>query len=333
MSSGGDPADEGGQAIRTGFIQAMQSSAMMMNLLQRRGAESRSIAEYQQRQTDRATEQGRKDQIHGLQTRGYRDRAEKAQQLHDLEIAIKQARLTYDERADGRREAEHTATERRRDKIHGYQVQGYRAERNRKDAIHSQQVDGYTTRKAHAAHLHALDVEYKKLLIDGRRRAMGFTETLVDTPSPESATAAAAWAAARNTADLSDDHQQYCDAYTERYSEDTGENPADLIEAAPEDYQWVDDSEAGTDSDGSATTLQAMAGVAEELTFSTYAEHLHTEDLFDAGDNESAARDGAELHTAVEAAGLDGAVADTFDTSPAPEAQIPGTDLDTEIEP
>ncbi|MBF6331817.1 hypothetical protein [Nocardia transvalensis] len=327
--SGGDPVDEGGQAVRTGFIQAMQTTAMTMNLLQRRGAESRSIAEFQQRQADRASEQRRNGEIHELQAQGYRDRAEKAQQLHDLEVKIKQARLAYDERSDARREAEHTANEARRNKIHGYQVQGYRAERIRKDAIHAQQMDGYTTRKAQAAHLHNLDAEYKKLLIDGRRRAMGFTETLADISDPglaSAATSAAAWAAARSTADLSDDHQTYSDAYSERYAEDTGEDPTELIGTSVDEHHQYD---YDTENSWPASMSEAMAGVAEELTFDIYAGQLHDPD----NDSEPVIWDGTEMGAAIEAAGLTGAVPESFPTGPVPETPGSVASLDTGIEP
>ncbi|MBY8862031.1 hypothetical protein K7711_36530 [Nocardia sp. CA2R105] len=226
----------------------MQTAAMTMNLLQRRGAESRSVAEHQTRQAVQVLEQQRKDTIHDLQQQGYGDRASQAAELHDVEVQIKQGRLTNDQTE---------AT--RRTQLHGFRVQSFRAERNRQDAIHERQIGGYDARAAHARHLHSLEVEYKKLLIESRRRALGFTETLseYDRDTSSAAISMAAWAGAHSTADLSAEHSLFVEAYDERFAQDTGDLPSTIIDATADD--GLDESVWPSE------VFESMAGLASEF--------------------------------------------------------------------
>lgn len=259
MTSGnGDPVDEGGQAVKAGFVQAMQTAAMTMNLLQRRGSESRSRQEFAQRQDDRIAEQQRKNHLHAAQIQGYLDRGQHGHlehwadmaikagryREHLLEMQVKNARLQHDQdRADRAKDSD-KATEERRDKAHGLQVRALRGEYNRKDAIHTQQLRRYDKQIAQDQRLHDQKVEYQKLLIEARKRALGLTETLTDT-DPGNARAHAAragWAAAEATADMSDDHRTAADAWAERYGEDTGNDPRTTLAEARTEAAALDDA-------------------------------------------------------------------------------------------
>ncbi|MBY8858614.1 hypothetical protein K7711_19200 [Nocardia sp. CA2R105] len=264
MSGSGDPVEEGGQAVRTGFVQAMQTAAMTMNLLQRRGAESRSVTEFNTRQG-----------IAGLQWQGYVDRAQQGVELHDLEKQVKQARLDNDAAEAGRRETAHESTEKRRDQLHGFHVQGQRAERNRKDTIHTKQVDGYNTRATYARHLHSLDVQYKKLLIEGRERALGFAETLAaedDRATYTSGVSTAAWAAAHSAGDLSQDYAEQAEAWDDRYTEDTGRSFASIFHGADDDF---DDTAQQGGGQWPSEAFAPVAGLAEELAYGIYGEQQY----------------------------------------------------------
>jgi len=341
--SNGDPVEEGGQAVRTGFIQAMQTAAMTMNLVRSHGAEGRSVTEFNSRQTAASAEQTRKAAVHDLQLQGYRDRAENAKALHDVELDIKLARRDHDVAEAARRETASANAEKRWDKLNGLQIQGHRADRNRKDAIHTHQLRGYETRAAQAAHLHSLEVELKKLRIQSVRRAQGFTETLTthsDRDTYNTTTSAAAWAGAQSAADLSDEHQMHAEAYGERYREDTGNDPEDIVEAVlvpenePADYLMAPTGtirpqgtiEAATvpedeladvaESRWPSEVFESTNGLAQELAFGIYGEYLY-EFLDDAvGDREAGVETGAVIAEAVEAVVVPGAAGSEIDTQP-----------------
>ncbi|MGV9678785.1 hypothetical protein ACWDSJ_26175 [Nocardia sp. NPDC003482] len=300
MTQSGDPVEEAGQAVRTGFVQSMQTAAMTANLLQRRGAESRSVTEHHGRLADRVVEQGRKGEIHQLQAWGYHHREGRDRALFDLQLRIKQAQLDA-MTADAERKVESDkAFDERQAAVHRERIAGMRADRNRRDALHAEQMRGYARRAAQDRHLHKLKVEYQELLIESRRRAMGFTETLdAHTAYAGAATAGAQWAAAHATADLSEEHNQHTDAYAERYAEDTGADPhqivdsawtyhpgpadtavdidpdtiidAEVVEIDPTTGQFVTDPALDAESESSSGTEAAMAGLADELVFETYA--------------------------------------------------------------
>ncbi|MEU6559270.1 hypothetical protein [Nocardia nova] len=245
-----DPVDEGGQAVKAGFLQAMQTAAMTSNLMQRGGAESRSRKEFAQRQADRGIEHQRKSELHARQIQGYIDRAEHGRLEHHAdmwikagkyrehlrEMQIKDARLQHDQDRAERAKTSDEASERRREKLHDLNVRSARGEYNRKGALHTRQLRRYDNQIAQDRHLHALKVENQKLLNDARRRSLGLTETLTDT-DPGTAhvhAAAAGWAAAEATADLSDSHRTDAEAWRERYAEDTGEDPRLVTDAEPD---------------------------------------------------------------------------------------------------
>ncbi|MGI5219457.1 hypothetical protein [Nocardia sp. CA-290969] len=176
----GDPVEESGQAIRTGFIQSMQTAAMMTNLLQRRGGEARSRTESDQRLRHAEAKEYRSFVEHQLRMN---TGVEKASDEH----ALNQARLTevhdrnsraedlFDLEAQFKTEQIQRARTNQANREESERVAG-----DQSRELHQARMDGYTRREIHDNTLHALDVEYKQLLIDIRRRAAGFTDTLTD---------------------------------------------------------------------------------------------------------------------------------------------------------
>lgn len=176
----GDPVEESSQAIRTGFIQSMQTAAMMTNLLQRRGGEARSRNEFEQRVRHAEGKEQRSFFEHQLRVNTgmekaadehalnqarlteVRDRNSRAEDLFDLEAQFKTEQIQRARTNQANREE----TER---------VAG---DQNRE--LHQARMDSYRRREIQETTLHALDVEYKQLLIDIRRRAAGFTDTLTN---------------------------------------------------------------------------------------------------------------------------------------------------------
>ncbi|MGF6885948.1 hypothetical protein ABIA39_007539 [Nocardia sp. GAS34] len=327
--SGADPVEEGGQAVRTGFIQAMQTSAMVMNLMQRRGAERRSVAEFTVRQEDRAAEQGRKTEIHTLQQQGYLDRSDQGKELHDLDVKIKQARLDHDAAEAVRRRTASENAEQRWDKLNRLQVRGLRAEHNRQDAIHKLKVQGYQARAAQGRHLHSLDVQYKKLLIDARRRSAGFTETLAEygQDTYNTTTSVAAWASAQSAADLSDEHRTHADAYADRYAEDTGNDPREVIDAV---VVPLDEFGSTGESDWSPMVFEAADGLAHELAYGIYGEYLH--EFSDPGIDEGRTETGTQISDAVDAVSVSG-ISPELDMGPQPQPPSYEPSATPEVEP
>lgn len=270
--SGGDPVEEGGQAVRTGFVQAMQTAAMTMNLLQRRGAESRSTAEFERRAEGSEVRLQQNREIHDLKAAGYQTRASHESELHTLETDFKARQI---ERAEELHVLERRIKERiieRGDADLDRRAADSAAERANKDDLHHLQRQNLINRGAWEQQRHDLDVEYKTLLLDIRRRAAGFTETL-NSQAPDQAAgmrSAAAYAAAHGTADLSDTHQSHADAFDERLAEDTGMSAADILDTGPEDL--------GPRPGKNLAVWQATRGLTEEINFWIVVDHAaHSE--------------------------------------------------------
>ncbi|MGW5918470.1 hypothetical protein ACWFPY_05715 [Nocardia fluminea] len=189
--------------------------------------------------------------------------------------------------------------------------------------VHTERIAGYTNREARDVELHKLDVELKKLMIEIRRRAAGFTDTLhhSDERTGAGQAAAAQFAAADATRDLSPDAEAAAQAYEERFIDDTGLDPEGFF------------SDNGADlSDRGPEGLGDMAGLAADLTitahlndeFNYLADHLdHTADpaadpIFDAEIVEA----GEWIEAAVSAT----AVHDIDPTAPDPDLTSGGTE-------
>ncbi|MBF6176043.1 hypothetical protein [Nocardia blacklockiae] len=326
----GDPVEEGGQAVRQGFIQAMQTAPMMLNLMQRRNSELRSIAEFDRRAEDAAIRRHQAEQIHDLKVTGYHTRATQGEELHAMEIQVKRrqiargdadlARRANADRLDRADKDElhtlqtewHERREQRAAELHQLETRIKRRILDRGDADEKRRGSQATAERGEQAQLnalrhqqlldrarweqerHDLDVEYKRLLIDIRRRQAGFTETLTTNNGPDTAAAmhaAAAYAAAHSAADVSDPDSAAADAYDERLTEDTGTTAEDILDAEIVDL----DPRTRFDTVG----LDAIAGLTDELAAETYLLHL-----VDPADSDHDHDPRAGIAAAVAAAGL-----------------------------
>ncbi|MFX0576224.1 hypothetical protein [Nocardia nepalensis] len=378
----GDPVEEGGQAVRQGFIQAFQTGAMVGNAMQRRGAESRSVDEHLQRMEDAGARELRDRQLHWAKIQGYADRHTQGQRLFELDEqaklndqtrkqAVHQRQLDgYDDRArwgEALNEAEIEVKSehiRRGDADLARRDSESAAEQTRKGEIHQLQIDGYRDRSKYAKDLYDLDVKYKRLLIDIRRRAAGFSETLSTTSGDDVAAAmhaAAGFAATHHTADLSEEHSAHAAAYAERFTDDTGLDPqvytdveAEIVDVDPHTGQpgatlvpydtSIDDAVAYIDVETvdideiqvetrtryAEPMLDAVAGLTEELTAGVYAEHF-LGGVVDPDDG--AGLDvGIGIGTAIGDAGLTGEVGIGIDADlgPEPTGLVLGVDVGLE---
>ncbi|WP_406279378.1 hypothetical protein OH799_11880 [Nocardia sp. NBC_00881] len=302
----GDPVEESSQAMRNGFVQALQTSHTTAALMRGRGGEARSKAESEQRMRHAAGKERRSfiehrlrvidavesaGQVRELNTAKVdevRSRIERGGELHELEQQQKNRQM---ERADADLD--------RRDKAG-------KLERKHTIKIHKLQVDGYTNREARAVELHELDVEYKKLLIDIRRRAAGFSDTLtVHGESGETMASAAAFAAAKGSEGLSEQHDRDVDAYAERFVEDTGTDYTEVLDATVVgDFGDFDDLDAGVGEQArSSVAMEDIVGLTEELSFATHLAHEFA-DFSEEADAEP--DEGAAIGEVVDAAGLSG---------------------------
>ncbi|NKY87558.1 hypothetical protein [Nocardia veterana] len=323
---------------------------MAMNLLQRRGSESRSRQEFTQRQDDRIAEQQRKNHIHGVQLQGYIDRAQHGRvehwadmaikagryREHLLEVQVKNARLQHDQdRADRAKDSD-KASEERRDKVHGLQVRALRGEYNRKDAIHTQQLRRYDKQIAQDQRLHDLKVEYQKLLIEARKRALGLTETLTDTDpgNARAHTASAGWAAAEATADLSDDHRAHTEAWAERYGEDTGNDPRTAVADARAEAEALDGAADELDNKVSALSVEYTLASYGEAQMRAFGAADSPAPAPDSGD-ELEVLDGEVINMVVEATGVTGDLDMGVDFAPPvlPPVKALGPAPSAEVEP
>ncbi|MFD5179425.1 hypothetical protein ACFWM1_26700 [Nocardia sp. NPDC058379] len=258
----GDPVEESGQAVRQGFVQALQTAHTTTGLIRGWGADSRSRTESEQRVALAGAKDLRSAVEHAARlgnlgadytltqarTDEVRTRITNADKVTEVDVRHKEAQIT---RAD-------TDLQRR-------ETDGELA-RTQSTEVHEKRIASYTNREEREIALHDLDVEYKKLLIEIRRRAAGFTETLYrsDEPTGAGQASAAQFAAADATRDLSPEAEAAAQAYRERLVEDTGLDVEDLFTG----------SDRAEMADGWSHGLEDVAGLAEDLTI---AAHLHHE--------------------------------------------------------
>ncbi len=192
----GDPVEEGGQQMRQGFVQALQTAHTTAALMRGRGTDSRSRTEHLQRVEQADQRELRSIREHNVRVAAAIDKSTSDWRVNEARITEIKGRTTHNQEA-------HTLaqTETKR-----------RIER--------------------ADELHSLDVEYKQLLIGIRKRAAGFTDTLTSQGTDgETAASTAAFAAADANRDLSEEHERDADAYDQRFAEDTGHNVTEVIDA------------------------------------------------------------------------------------------------------
>ncbi|WP_280465366.1 hypothetical protein [Nocardia brasiliensis] len=230
----GDPVEESGQALRQGFVQAMQTATSTMALIRNAGGESRSRAEFAQRTAIAAQREQRSAAEHRVRVWEHLETVEQKRDLNNARIAEINARINN---ADELTKVEVRRTGRliaRADRDFDRREKTSRNDERRKNAIHAQQITAYRNRETRADELHSLEKEYKQLLIDIRRRTAGLSDTL--GADAESRISEAAFAAAAANAhaheDASENLADATEAFTRRFTEDTGLHPDDVVDAA-----------------------------------------------------------------------------------------------------
>lgn len=328
----GDPLEESGQQVRQGILQAMQTAHTTAALMRGRQGESRSRDEHDQRLAHADNREARSQYEHTVRVNATRFETDSKVRVNDTRVEEIRGRMAIAGEAQqlsnretearmGRADQDLT----RRDRLGQQQYQ-------HNQDVHTAKVAGYEGRETRAEELHELDVEYKKLLIDIRRRAAGFTDTLSgEDDIGQSGTSAAAFAAADAERDLSEDHAVDADAFEQRFAEDTGYAFSDVIDVETVDFDFDGDPDTTGDSGSEGepneitepayphhVSLDAVRGLAEELTTEIHFAHAAAALLDLETDSTTPADVTAE---AVDAALSDGigdgpAVVDTPDLDP-----------------
>ncbi|WP_280202533.1 hypothetical protein [Nocardia cyriacigeorgica] len=229
----GDPVEESSVAVRQGFVQALQTAHTTAALMQRRGGESRSLAEHNQRMSNDAAREKRSQTEHEIRVFDAIEKAYQGRELHSAKVEEVRERIKRGGELHKKDlEYKKDQIERGREDLDRRNTDSV-LERGRRDAVHDKQIAGYKAREERARELHKLDVEYKNLLIGIRRRAAGFSDTLTSAgETGEAMASAAAFATAQAASDLSDTHRDAAAAYAERLVEDSGIDPQVLFDQA-----------------------------------------------------------------------------------------------------
>ncbi|WP_378741194.1 hypothetical protein [Nocardia brasiliensis] len=267
-----DPVEAGGKAVREGFVQSMQTAAMVAGLFQRRAGDARSRSEFLQRMRIGENKEARSAFEHWLRVQEKLITVPQQIELTDARIAeVKQRTANAGE-------------------LHNERLRGTTARINRADKDLERRDKAGKLERKHKKALHKLDKEYKELQIEVRRRAAGLTDTLTDHGGKDGAAgvSAAAHAAARAGKGLSEENAEAADAFDRRFSEDTGVDPDDFIEATvvPDSEVPVEDvidaevvggfdqaAMAGQGSVASRVFVADVTGLTEALTVLTHLEH------------------------------------------------------------
>ncbi|SUE28928.1 Uncharacterised protein [Nocardia farcinica] len=316
----GDPVEEGGQAVRQGFVQALQTAHTTAALMRGRGGDARSKTEHLQRVRHADAKESRSWLEHRLRVAAAVATATQARELNTAKVDEVRTRI---ERGGEAHQMQQWATFRqieRADEDLARRNRTERRERTQHSEVHDKKIAAYTNREDREAALHDLDVEYKTLLIDIRRRAAGFTDTLREHgPTGEAMASSAAFAAAEAAADLSAEHADAATAYAERFTEDSGQDPGDIIDATgaasagaaggaaieivdAEVVEGFDDSPTPTAPRPTASVaIEDVAALAEELSITTHLAHEIGEP---SAAPDAAADLGAVISDAVDATGI-----------------------------
>ncbi|WP_416566098.1 hypothetical protein [Nocardia testacea] len=295
----GDPVEESGQALRTGFVQAMQTAHTTQALMGRWGGESRSRAEHEQRLATNAAKEGRSVVEHQVRVGKELEARYWDRQLNQARVDEVRARIFRGGELHSLEQRRLEAQIERADKDLERRDRAGDLDREHQQILHDNQIAGYTNREHRAVELHELDVEYKQLLIDIRRRAAGFTETLTEQTGPGAAvtaSSAAAFAVADASAEMSTRQARDSEAFHGRFVEDTGVDAREFIRRAS--------STTATGTKQSRVSLREIAGLTAELSFAT---HLMPMGLIDR-DPEPEYRWGERIEAAVADAALDASI-------------------------
>ncbi|WP_433678327.1 hypothetical protein [Nocardia sp. CA-119907] len=313
----GDPVEESSQGMRQGFVQALQTAHTTAALMRGRGGESRSRAESEQRIRLADNKEFRSLLEHRQRVFNAGQAADLARELNTAKVDEVRARI---ERGGEMHEMEQWIKERQAERADAdldRRDEAGELQREQNIEIRDWKVDAYANRETRAAELHELDVEYKNLLIESRRRAAGFSDTLsAHGDSGEAMASAAAFAAAKGAEGLSEELDDDFDAYAERFVEDTGSDYSDIVDAEIiEDF----DVTVAPQSQASTVEMDDIIGLTEELSFATHLTHEFA-DL--AGDPDTDPDAGSVIGDAADAAGLTGdALAEDMDFGP--EVDLP----------
>ncbi|MEV0688278.1 hypothetical protein AB0I35_30915 [Nocardia sp. NPDC050378] len=256
----GDPVEEGGQAVRQGFLQALQTAHTTNALFRSRGGESRSRAESEQRLAIEAAKNqrswlehearlgnlGAERALSVVKIEEVRARIDNAAKITEVDLRHKEGQILRAETDLARRELDGELS------------------REQGKEVHAARIAGYTNREAREVELHKLEVELKELMIEIRRRAAGFTDSLhySDERTGAAKAATAQFSAADATRDLSPDAEAASRAYEERFINDTGLDPDGFISDA-----------RARASDNGRQNLDDMAGLAADLTINAHLDH------------------------------------------------------------
>ncbi|MFE9575304.1 hypothetical protein ACFYO1_02875 [Nocardia sp. NPDC006044] len=262
-----DPVEQGGRAMQQAFMQSMQTAAMVAGLFGRRAGEARSQTEFLQRMRVGENKEARSAFEHAL-------RVQQKLVTNPLEVTLAQAKINeVEQRIKGHKEERRATTK--------------KIKRADKDFDRREEADKLALK--HKKELHELEKEYKNLQIQIRRRAAGLTDTLTDHGGKQgaAATSAAAHAAAQASAGLSDENAEAAQAFEQRFTEDTGADPEDFLDATvvPDSQVPVEDvidaeivedfdgAEAGQGSAAPRVFIADVNGLADALTVLNYFDH------------------------------------------------------------
>ncbi|MGY1898400.1 hypothetical protein [Nocardia gipuzkoensis] len=324
----GDPVEESSQAVRQGFVQALQTAHTTAALMRGQSGHARSKAESEQRIRHADAKEYRSSVEHWVRVTNAVEAADHARDLNSARVDEVRARI-------GRGGEQHTLEQRRTQRqieradadLTRRNMAGSLERRQSRD-LHDAKITAYKNRETRATELHQLDVEYKKLLIDIRRRAAGFSDTLsAHGDAGETMASAAAFAAAKGAEGLSPQHAEEADAYAERFTEDTGSDPSVIIDAAlVEDIDFaqgpsevsplaiesgpsiidatiVEDIDSSLSAVGkpSPVAIEDVIGLTEELSLATHISHEFAGLI---SEPDTASDGGSVIGDAFDAAGL-----------------------------
>ncbi|MGW5217382.1 hypothetical protein ACWEQA_05900 [Nocardia sp. NPDC004085] len=326
----GDPVEESSQAVRQGFVQALQTAHTTAALMRGQSGHARSKAESEQRMQHADAKEYRSSVEHWVRVRNAVEAADHARDLNTARVEEVRARI---ERGGEQHTLEQRQNQRQIERADADLTRRNMAgslERRQSRELHNAKITAYTNRETRANELHELDVEYKQLLIDIRRRAAGFSDTLsAHGDTGEAMASAAAFAAAKSAEDLSPQHADEAEAFAERFTEDTGSDPSTIIDAAlvedidpaqgsahpmpplaiesgPSiiDATLVDiDSPSSEAHQSPQVAIEDVIGLTEELSLATHLTHEFA-DLV--GEPDAMSDEGSVIDDAVDAAGLTG---------------------------
>ncbi|MER7450386.1 hypothetical protein ABTW96_08865 [Nocardia beijingensis] len=278
----------------------MQTAHTTAALMRGQSGHARSKAESEQRMQHADAKEYRSSVEHWVRVRNAVEAADHARDLNTARVEEVRARIERGgeqhtlEQRQKQRQIERADAELTRRNMAGS------LERRQSRELHNAKITAYTNRETRANELHELDVEYKQLLIDIRRRAAGFSDTLsAHGDTGEAMASAAAFAAATSAEDLSPQHADEAEAFAERFTEDTGNDPPTIIDATLVDI----DSPSSAAHQSPQVAIEDVIGLTEELSLATHLTHEFA-DLVSEPDTMS--DEGTVIGNAVDAAGLTG---------------------------